>query len=290
MNIRIISLISLFLGLTGSIIATDWQSISGRDPCTQATPTFNETQLLSSLLLSNDSCYTLNLIPPISSDLASMSCDYISCDNLSCDVLRNLSNQTTNYVTMATCLWISESQLVCYEPVTLEFLQLTLLDTNNNYYEDMIDAVEGSGYLPDHTPCVVTHGNHDKTLFVSFLRFPQQPLSCDNNECVGGANTSQCACEGSGEEGQCFWNPQSRLTGDYCERCRPVCLSRDHTISFGQLIAGTFLLSLVFAMGRMCLTILLSDGLGEASQVRGWAGLRLHPLLLTGSDNIPLAL
>ena len=272
-NVRIICLLSLVLGLTGSIIATDWQSISGRDPCTQATPTLNETQILSSLLLSNDSCYILNLIPPISSDPAILSCDYMSCDDASCDILKNLSNQMTDDVTMATCLWVSESQLICYETISLEFVQLTL--DHNNYYEDMMEAVEGSGYLPDHTPCVVTH---DKTLFVSFLRFPRQPLSCDYNECAGGANTSQYVCEGSGEEGQCFWNPQSRLTGEYCERCRPVCLSRDHTLSFGQLIAGTFLLSLVFAMGRMCLTILMSDGLGEASQVR--VELRLHPLQL----------
>ena len=70
-----------------------------------------------------------------------------------------------------------------------------------------------------------------------------------------------CFCEALGRSHgyDCFWNPVSRLTGEYCERCHQVCLSQSHTLNFVQLIIGVILLSYSYAPGRLLVASIASD-------------------------------
>ena len=81
---------------------------------------------------------------------------------------------------------------------------------------------------------------------------------------------STCVCElFSNTPGyHCFWNPNSRITGEYCERCRHVCLSRTHSINLVQLTIGIGLLAGTFPIDRLLVTILASNLFGPTSQVR----------------------
>ena len=82
-------------------------------------------------------------------------------------------------------------------------------------------------------------------------------------------NQSSCVCQAfSSVAGySCFWNQVSRITGEFCERCPPTCLSETHSLNFVQLIIGLLLFSPGYPIGRLTLTFLLSDYLGGKSQV-----------------------
>ena len=100
--------------------------------------------------------------------------------------------------------------------------------------------------------------------------------------CIGlttdGINTSlldlcemnaSCVCEAlSGPPYHCFWNPNSRLTGEYCPRCNPLCRSVDYSLTFGQFLVGLIFLVLSYQIGRTTLTLVVSDALGSTSQVK----------------------
>ncbi len=256
--------------MTGSLIMTDWQSLGSHDPCNQLPlpHSINNTILNPATLLLNDTaCHSINLTD--GTELSLLSC-CTSCDTKSCDLLRNISavNQTTN---TSPCL-LSNGILSCYDVTTTNNIQLFVDDDLIDYYESIDVSVD---HLCPVAPSDCCHD--DELLLVRFTR----PILCDSSDgcfdnvdqlwpqctAITDNDSSQCFCEGSRDDYNCFWNPSSRINGKYCERCRPVCLSEDHTLYFAQLIIGVLFLAPAYPMGRMSLTILASDGLGEASQV-----------------------
>ena len=82
-------------------------------------------------------------------------------------------------------------------------------------------------------------------------------------------NNSTCeVCKmHSGDPYQCFFNPDSRITQEYCDDCRPFCRSEQHTLNFVQFMIGVCLFSFSFPLVRITMTIMFSDALGSASQV-----------------------
>ena len=71
----------------------------------------------------------------------------------------------------------------------------------------------------------------------------------------------------SGDPDQCFFNPDSHITKEYCTDCRPLCRSELHTLNFAQFLIGICLFSFSFPLVRITMTIMFSDALGSASQV-----------------------
>jgi len=72
----------------------------------------------------------------------------------------------------------------------------------------------------------------------------------------------------SGSPYQCFWNPDGRISQEYCSDCREVCRSELHTLNFAQFLIGICLFGYSFPMLRITMTIIFSDALGSASQVK----------------------
>ena len=98
--------------------------------------------------------------------------------------------------------------------------------------------------------------------------------SCDNKTDIGNNASNRSSlppCElcrmHSGHPYQCFFNPDARISKEYCADCKPLCRSELHTINFAQFLIGVCLFSLGFPFMRIALTIILSDSLGSASQV-----------------------
>ena len=71
----------------------------------------------------------------------------------------------------------------------------------------------------------------------------------------------------SNDTNNCFWNPISRINGDYCDRCRPVCLSDNHSLNFIQLLIGIIFISSSMAPGRLLVTTIASDAADSNAQV-----------------------
>ena len=75
-------------------------------------------------------------------------------------------------------------------------------------------------------------------------------------------------CEAQSSSGhQCFWNPQSRVTGEFCNTCLPVCLSQQTTVNFYQFTVGTLLLSVSAPLGFVFISAITSDITSVESQV-----------------------
>ena len=66
---------------------------------------------------------------------------------------------------------------------------------------------------------------------------------------------------------QCFWNPKSRITGEFCNTCLRTCLSKQTTINFYQFTVGILLISFATPLGFVLLSAISSDIASVDSQV-----------------------
>ena len=66
---------------------------------------------------------------------------------------------------------------------------------------------------------------------------------------------------------RCFWNPKSRVTGDYCSICLQTCLSENVSLNFYQFIIGVFLTAMGSILGFVFDSALISDVTPTKNQV-----------------------
>ena len=75
-------------------------------------------------------------------------------------------------------------------------------------------------------------------------------------------------CETRSTSGQhCFWNPQSRVNGDYCNTCHETCLSHEASLNFYQFNVGVFLTVMGSILGFIFNNALNSDITSANNQV-----------------------
>ena len=65
----------------------------------------------------------------------------------------------------------------------------------------------------------------------------------------------------------CFWNPQSRITGDICSTCHKACLSWRTSLDFYQFNAAVFLVTAGATLGYVFSLALVSDIVPPGNQV-----------------------
>ena len=67
------------------------------------------------------------------------------------------------------------------------------------------------------------------------------------------------SCEAlSSSSHQCFWNPKSRITGEFCNTCDTVCYSEQKSFNFIQFSAGVMLICLSSALGFVFISSITS--------------------------------
>lgn len=66
---------------------------------------------------------------------------------------------------------------------------------------------------------------------------------------------------------QCFWNPHSRVSGDYCNTCRKQCLSLTTALNFHQFNVGVFLVAVGAILGYVITNAIASDIASVENQV-----------------------
>ena len=109
-------------------------------------------------------------------------------------------------------------------------------------------------------PCDKFSGPCNNRTNLDFNSSIETILESDNASCE--------ACRmHSGEPYHCFWNPDARISHEFCSDCEPFCRSELHTVNFIQFLIGVCLFSFSFPMMRITSTVIVSDCLGSASQV-----------------------
>ena len=58
---------------------------------------------------------------------------------------------------------------------------------------------------------------------------------------------------------ECFWNPNSRVTGEYCAECFKVCRSVDKSLNFVQFSIGAMLFAMTLSPFQISPVVLVSD-------------------------------
>ena len=76
----------------------------------------------------------------------------------------------------------------------------------------------------------------------------------------------------SGPGDACFWNRQSRITGDYCTECAGTCLSTEKSQNIYQLSLAVILLSVGSPLGFIFVPAIASDITPPNSQVKHTRG------------------
>ena len=66
---------------------------------------------------------------------------------------------------------------------------------------------------------------------------------------------------------QCYWNPNSRITGKLCQDCYPVCRSIHKSLNFIQFTAGFIIFSASMPLQSVPLLVVISDFSPPQSQV-----------------------
>ena len=94
----------------------------------------------------------------------------------------------------------------------------------------------------------------------------------DLEHCMEGnmvIENASCVCEAFSNvpDYHCFWNPHSRVTGRECERCARLCRSHERSLNLVQFLLGISIVSAIIVLGRISITVIVSDALAGESQV-----------------------
>ena len=111
-----------------------------------------------------------------------------------------------------------------------------------------------------HDPCTSMKYN-DNYHNSSIIGSGETKFSTNNSHLVDSCE----ALSGSGD--QCFWNPQSRVTGEFCNTCATSCLSQQKSLDIYQFSAGVALLAMSVTLGFVFASAIASDVAGVGSQV-----------------------
>ena len=68
---------------------------------------------------------------------------------------------------------------------------------------------------------------------------------------------------------KCFWNPKSRVTGEHCTTCRPVCLSTQKSLNFIQFTTGMVIITIILQPGLVFFSVVASNITKKRHQVSG---------------------
>ena len=81
-------------------------------------------------------------------------------------------------------------------------------------------------------------------------------------------------CEAlSSSSHQCFWNPKSRITGEFCNTCLSTCLSEQASLNFYQFSVGVILICISAPLGFVFISAITSAITSVESQVHYCTGI-----------------
>lgn len=269
--------IGLSLQLIGALVSSDWQSVGG-DPCISVGQLDTILKLDSMTVFANDTTY-VTIDEGIYGSLLSVrenltfygdATPFSGSRTILCSPI-----EVTNGSMYIDCYWLWQEVSMM---VVLEESSIDINDHSSNYLlafnlsHESIDTLElfcseEFSFEKNHSSC-----NWQNAL-LSNIKISQ----CYDNFSLD----SQCLCESfdSRPDYKCFWNPNSRITGDYCERCPHTCLSISHSLSLVQLALGLLLGGFGFGLSRFTYTLIVSDCFGDKSQVRRTLTIKFKPSL-----------
>ena len=144
----------------------------------------------------------------------------------------------------------TEKNMSCIPCQTLDKNCLTFQLAADNDWLCLTD--EGMDNVSSHI-CLYSHDENSET----FVSSKGVDLSCSQNDFYNlkdiidmklTTSLERTLCEAA--DSSCYWNPQSIVTGEYCEDCPQLCRNRNKSLSFVQACIALVLLALSAEMTR----------------------------------------
>ena len=109
------------------------------------------------------------------------------------------------------------------------------------------------------------------------------PLCSNTSHYVNSVHQYRCEAR-SGSEHECFWNPVSRVTGEFCNTCHESCQSKRKAMDFYQFSIGVLIISLASPLGFVYVAAITSDITPVESQVINTCTHILHGTKFQGEN------
>ena len=149
----------------------------------------------------------------------------------------------------------------------------------------LLCALTGSAFIADwqairlsHDPCssATSNSSIDHSILNDSYNESYNIGDLFSNETLASevSNTSSlylellegCIAQSTSSD-HCFWNPQSRVTGDFCNSCVSSCLSEQKSLNFVQFIIGALLVASSASLGFVFISAVTSEITSIESQV-----------------------
>ena len=132
----------------------------------------------------------------------------------------------------------------------------------------LVVSLVGCALIGDWQAITTAAESEPCSLYSSMINETNVPhLICESANITGFQNEVD-SCQAQSTSGhQCFWNPQSRVTGEYCSTCLSTCLSHQTSLNFYQFSLGVVLLTSGSLLLYVLVPALASDTTPPNNQV-----------------------
>lgn len=284
---RLICIVGLVIQIIGLIVSSDWQSIRG-DPCISVGQLDTTLTFDSVTIIANDTTY-VTIEEGVTGSLLSVRENLAVYDTGTVPFVVGSRTIVCSPVEAANVSLFMD----CYWP-SQEVSMLLVLQENSI----ITSEIDTDCFNIDDCMLTLNMSHHEPIdtfeLFCSKdFSFEENGSNCSEQDALlngidlslcydTSSLDSQCVCESfnSMPDYQCFWNPNSRITNDYCEQCPRVCLSTNHSLNFAQIAIGLLLIGFGYILSRFTYTLIVSDCFGDKSQVRTILNASVKPLIV----------
>ena len=157
------------------------------------------------------------------------------------------------------CVLMGDWQAIGHEPCSLTNANaIQHLNTSINS-SDSADTNYGPSGVSSASRASGLSSGLDTMYYSGDSFIPPLAPSDEINDTTNSSQRLVERCEAlSSSSHQCFWNPNSRITGEYCNTCHASCHSEQKSSNFYQFSAGVLLVSLASALGFVFISAIAS--------------------------------
>ena len=162
--------------------------------------------------------------------------DSVNCNDNNCCLHRFLLKNNRAVLGLAYILCLSGCTLMSdWQAIGGDTCSPLQTNVSNYFSGDYYDTSPDNEYNSDYDSL---HSTSNLTLYQFLLE-----------NCEAQSSTSH----------QCFWNPHSRITGEYCNTCLPTCLSHQTSLNLYQFSLGVLLVFVGSLLGYLRTNAIASD-------------------------------
>ena len=166
------------------------------------------------------------------------------------------------------CVLMGDWQAIGHDPCSLTNDNATQQFNTSINSSELTDTDYGWSGISSTSMALGRNSRFD-TIHYSGDSFVPYPALSDEINVTSNFNLTlleRCEAQSSSSH-QCFWNPNSRITGEHCNTCHASCHSQQKSSNFYQFSAGVLLLALASSLGFMFISAITSGYTPVESQV-----------------------